>query len=276
MTLSRDGRRGVTVLVGVGLFVAVVLSVFLWKIYTKPNIGSNNCVYEDKRLLHRKVADQTVIAVDQSEALSPSHKRQVRELLLDYVANDNELPVRSRVMLYVFGKNDFVSSSAGQSLTPSADLCRPPSSGNAIYENQRKLDRTFRDGFMLPVYKAIDSSIELALGQQSPILETIQYISRTQDIKESVDNKHKKTLIIVSDLLQNTDAFSHYRPWTWDGFQQSTAPALKADLRGWTVRLVFLQRYGRDAGLQDQRHMDFWMRYFNDAGAKLERIDRVP
>jgi hypothetical protein len=51
---------------------------------------------------------------------------------------------------------------------------------------------------------------------------------------------------------------------------------LKADLQGWTIRILYLQRYGRDQRLQNRQLEEFWMRYFHDAGAKIEMIIRVP
>jgi hypothetical protein len=258
------------------LFVALVLGIYVWKKQTRPIVGRDNCVYEDAQLSRRKPSDYTVIIVDQSETLSDSHKRQVTSKLFDYLADDNLLPVGSVVMLYVFGKNDFVKAGAGQKLAPNPFLCKPASTGNEITENARKISRVFHNQFVVPMNAAIGQSLEPALGERSPILEMIQYVSRSQDIKEEIGGKHKKTLIIVSDLLQHSEQFSHYKNWTYEQFAASAGQLLRADLRGWDIRLLYLQRYGQDRQLQSKNQFEFWERYFYDSGAKIVAADRIP
>lgn len=273
---SAQDRKGWLILALVGLFVIVVFGAYLWRKSTRPMVGSDNCVYLDKQLLRRQVVDQTVIIIDQSEALSESHKRQVKEKLISYIADDDQLRVGSVVMLYVFGKNDFEKAGVGQKLAPIPLLCKPPSSGNEVIENNRKIAKVFHDRFVMPMYAAIERSMDVALGERSPILEMIQYVSRSQDVKESVGRAQKKTLIVVSDLLQHSESFSHYRKWTYDDFLATSAGALRTDLRGWNIHVLYLQRYGRDQRMQDREHFAFWERYFHDAGGKLVAADRIP
>lgn len=275
MTLINQRKHAVLLIGLVVVVIVVVFGSFFWQKVTRPQIGLDNCVYEDKQLLRKIISDQTIIVIDQSEELSPSHKRQVKELLVDYIADDKQVPVRSAVMLYIFGKDDFQSSGTGQDLKPVVSLCRPPSTGNVVYENKRKLEKTFRDSFVLPLNQSIDHSLGIALGERSPILEMLQYTSLTQDIKESVGVRHRRTLILISDLLQHSAYFSHYKGGTFEDFLRST-PSLQADLRGTTVRLLYLQRYGKDQRLQDNKLIEFWMRYFKESGAKIEKVERIP
>lgn len=272
--MSGDKQRAlaVVILTAVIGFAVMAVGIFVWKELTRPNIGEDNCLYEDRGLRRRADADQTIVVVDQSEELSASHKRQVKELLVELLADDKLLPERSVVFLYVFGKNDFQGKS-GQDLAPMVRLCRPPSSGNEVYENKRKLERTFRDRFVSPLYQAIDQSLGVALGERSPILEMLQYLSRTQDIKESVGKKFSKRLVLVSDLLQHSETLSHYKGDTYEDFLRSE---LKANMSGWTVRVLYLQRYGRDQRLQSKLLDNFWLRYFHETGAKVERMERIP
>lgn len=277
MTLKAEEKKGVLVLLGIGTFVALVLGVYVWVKVNQPIIGADNCVYEDKLLVRRVAADHAVIIVDQSEEFSESHKRQVKDLLLDFIADEKQFGLRSRFMLYVFGKNDFQPGGAGQDLKPSLSLCKPPSSGNVVIENKRKIEKGFRDRFLLPLYGTIDTSLEVALGERSPILEMIQYISRTQDIRDVLGDRSKRTLIVVSDLLQHSANLSHYKDKGANYEDFLGLKTLNVDLRGWTIRVLYLQRYaGRDQKIQEKNHLEFWQRYFRDAGAKIDRIDKVP
>lgn len=275
MTTNRIQReQGILLLKIVGGFVACILGIWIYLTIFKPPIGRDHCVYEDRQLLRKRPSAQTIILIDQSEAFSESHIRQIKSVLVEYLSDDKQMPVRSAVMFYVFGKNDFLASGSGQSLSPTAILCKPPATGNLVYENTKALARTFRDGFVIPLYGEIDRSLEKGLGERSPILEMLQYVSRTQDIKQSVGDNNKKTLIVVSDLLQHSMYLSHYRGGTWADFEKATL--LKADLRGFNVRLLYVNRYGKDMVLQNSSHLDFWMRYFHASGANLEIVERIP
>jgi hypothetical protein len=265
--LSSLDRRGIFILCGIGVVVVALLTTVVGVMWARPIIGPDNCVYRDKRLLRRASADQTVILVDQSEALTDTHRRFALSFIKDYVADDARLSVRSRIALFTFSKVNFESQNS-PSFRPSSDVCRPPSHGNELYENNRKITKDFYVRFLVPVTGALEQSLTTEVGERSPILETLQLISRSQEIAD----EGRKTLILVSDMLQNTAGFSHYRDRRgYEDFVQSGfASDVKADFRDWNVIVVYLRRY-RDRHLQQGSHVDFWQRYFHEAGAKVTR-----
>ncbi|HEX3179045.1 MAG TPA: hypothetical protein VHZ49_20375 [Methylomirabilota bacterium] len=267
MPLSRLDRRGIMILCGIGAFVVVLLGSVAGVMWNRPIIGPDNCVYRDKRLLRRAATDQTVVLVDQSEALTDTHRRFALSFLKDYVADDARFAVRSRIALFTFSKLNF-ESPAPASFRPVSDLCRPPSHGNELYENNRKITKDFYTRFLVPVTTALEESLTTEVGERSPILETLQMISRSQEI----DDGGRKTLIVVSDMLQNTAGFSHYRERrSYEDFVRSGfASDVKADWRDWSIVVLYLRRY-RDRRLQQGAHVDFWQRYFHDAGGKITR-----
>jgi hypothetical protein len=265
--LSRLDRRGIMILCGIGGFAAVLLATVAGVMWSRPIIGPDNCVYRDKRLLRRAPSDQTVVLVDQSEALTETHRRFALSFIKDYVADDAQFPVRSRIALFTFSKRNF-EASGNPSFRPTSDLCRPPSHGNELYENNRKITKDFYARFLVPVTGALEQSLSTEVGERSPILETLQMISRSQEI----DDGGRKTLIVVSDMLQNTAGFSHYRDRrSYEEFVRSGfASDVKADWRDWNIIVLYLRRY-RDRHLQQGAHVDFWQRYFHDAGGKITR-----
>ena len=267
MPLSSLDRRGIVILCGIGAVAAAVLASAVGLMWTRPAIAADNCVYHDRRFLKRAPTDQTVILVDQSEALTETHRRFALSFIKDYVADDATLAVRSRIALFTFSKRTFESRTS-PNLRPSADLCRPPSHGNDLYENTRRITKDFHRRFLVPVTTALDTSLTTEVGERSPILETLQLISRSQEL----DDTGRKTLIIVSDMLQNTEAFSHYRARRgYDDFVASGfASDVRADFRGWNIIVIYLRRY-RDRHLQQAEHLEFWQRYFHEAGGKIVR-----
>jgi hypothetical protein len=265
--LTSLDRRGIAILTGVGAFAAVLLATVVGVTLSRPLIGPDNCVYRDRRFLRRAPTDQTVILVDQSEALTESHRRFALSFIKDYVADETQFAVRSRIALFTFSKATFESRD-GPRLRPSSDLCRPPSRGNDLYENNRKITKDFYQRFLVPVTTTLEKSLTTEVGEQSPILETLQLISRSQEI----DDGGHKTLIVVSDMLQHSAAFNHYGPRRGyeDFLRSGFAADVKADFRDWTVIVIYLRRY-HDRQLQRAAHLDFWQRYFHEAGAKVTR-----
>jgi hypothetical protein len=265
--LSSLDRRGIFILCCIGVFAVALLATVVGVMWARPVIGPDNCVYRDRRLLTRASTDQTVILVDQSEALTDTHRRFALSFIKDYVADDAKFSVRSRIALFTFSKLNFDSRNS-PSFRPSSDLCRPPSHGNELYENNRKITKDFYQRFLVPVTVALEQSLTTEVGERSPILETLQLISRSQEIEDG----GRKTLILVSDMLQNTDGFSHYRDRRgYDDFLRSGfASDVKADFRDWSIIVVYLRRY-RDRRLQQGAHVDFWQRYFHEAGGKVTR-----
>ena len=45
---------------------------------------------------------------------------------------------------------------------------------------------------------------------------------------------------------------------------------MKADFRDWNIIVIYLRRY-HDRQLQQAAHIDFWQRYFHEAGGKITR-----
>ncbi len=167
MPLSRLDRRGLLILSGVGAFAVVLLATVVGVTWSRPIIGPDNCVYRDRRLLRRVSTDQTVILVDQSEALTETHRRFALSFIKDYVADETRFAERSRIALFPFSKTTF-ESREGPRLRPSSDLCRPPSRGNDLYENNRKITKDFYQRFLVPVTATLEESLTTEVGEQSP------------------------------------------------------------------------------------------------------------
>ncbi|HXU91193.1 MAG TPA: hypothetical protein VFQ62_20280 [Methylomirabilota bacterium] len=267
MPLNAQDRRGIVILCCVGVVAVALLASVASLVWARPMIGTDNCVYRDKRLLTRAAVDETVILVDQSEALTDTHRRFALGFIKDYVADDASFAVRSRIALFPFSKQNFQSRNS-PSFRATSDLCRPPSRGNELYENNRKITKDFYQRFLIPVTTALEESLTTEVGERSPILESLQLISRSQEIQDG----GRKTLILVSDMLQNTEGFSHYRDRrSYEDFVRSGyASDVKADFRDWNIIVIYLRRY-RDRQLQQASHVEFWQRYFHDAGGRLTR-----
>jgi hypothetical protein len=89
------------------------------------------------------------------------------------------------------------------------------------------------------------------------------------------DVRGRRSLIIVSDMLHNTPAYSLYRQ-SQDFAALRTTPEfarLRSKLEGADVELLLLMHTPQ---LQSRRLTKFWEDYFRDMGARLQRVEPLP
>lgn len=125
--------------------------------------------------------------------------------------------------------------------------------------------------FSKAIRQAFPKSISQASSPTSPIIETIRYV-RNKEFPGAADFAGRKrkgdAILIVSDLLQNSDLLSHYRgplPPT-SGLPQSFA----LDLTGIEIGVRYL-RSKRDGHLQTGEHFAWWREFFAEAGGPMTR-----
>ena len=146
-------------------------------------------------------------------------------------------------------------------------LCKPPegAEADAIFENSNLFKRRFENEFMKPLTVAMSEVLATGEADSSPIMETIQ--ASIAGIYTRLPKGGSKRLVIASDMLQHSDAFSFYRGETWESFRRSSAfGRLGRNLSG--VEVVLLQLPNpKSAARQGQAMIDFWWSYFEAQGA---------
>lgn len=155
-------------------------------------------------------------------------------------------------------------------------MCNPGS------PNDRKPTDVFTEGDITALMKwsKFKERLDAALPKErsgntlakSPIIETIRFV-RNEEFPRGVDiGKGRKgepgyTLILVSDLLQNSARVSHYDGLpAVEGLPQSMAISLS----GIDIAVRYL-RSSRDGHLQSGEHFAWWRRFFVEAGAPMSR-----
>lgn len=253
------------------LFSALMMTVTgadagLFSNEPKAYVGKEDgCAYQDATLKRRLPTAETVVVIDQSEALSPTHRDQVNQLLTDRMLDDVRVPVGSHVSVYVFGKDDFKPDGSGQSIAPVLSLCKPAQEGNELTQNVKKIQRRFQKNFLDKLTAEIDKATNTALGERSPIMEMVQFLSRVSTISEPSQGQ-PRTLILVSDLLQSSESFSSYKP-AGKGNAMIPPEKLRPSLQGWEVEVLMPQRYGKDQVLQSGPNQSMWSAWFQQGGA---------
>jgi hypothetical protein len=105
-------------------------------------------------------------------------------------------------------------------------------------------------------------------AKQSPIMEGLQALLAGGGAAV----KGRRRIVIVSDLVQNSEALSFYRGEDWASFEASPGFArLARNLDGAEVTIIRIPRADArvDAGAVD----DFWVRYLEAQGAGRVEVE---
>lgn len=154
-------------------------------------------------------------------------------------------------------------------------LCKPHSGADVsqLNQNVRLVEGRYEDRFLKPLNGLFESMISASNAKQSPIMEALQAL--IGDTPGFVTFDGPKRVIVVSDLLQHSEAMSFYRGQDWQSFIASpTAQRLSQSLGGVQVELYLIPRpsgfKGDPAAVED-----FWIRYFDHQGASLPVVHKL-
>ena len=107
----------------------------------------------------------------------------------------------------------------------------------------------------------------------SPLMETIHQV--VVDTEGFRNEEIGKTLILVSDLYQNSEIFSFYRGETWDDFRNSSHFAQKSRfLEDFDVIVI---RVPRDVprSSSNAEVENFWVNYLEQSGIDRLEVDKT-
>lgn len=210
----------------------------------------------------------TVLLVDVTDPMNPAQRQDFMNQLEGL---KNAIPRHGKLAVV---KVDAASETL---LKPIIEKCNPGTArdANAATGNPEKLQHLWDEEFSKPL-DAVFSSLAIAsAADQSPILESVQSVALTQFQAPGVVGK-PRTLIVASDLLQNTPAASFYGqlPEAKTFMASEAFRKARTDLRGVDVELWMLQR--ADAtGNQTAALPQLWAELFAAQGGAVRRAYNV-
>jgi len=153
--------------------------------------------------------------------------------------------------------------------------CNPGDGSNLsrISGNPELARKRWLEGFGGPLRAALAGSLKPAPSKWSPLMAAIQGIA-----VDRFDGRARagvpKTLVVVSDMIENGPDYSQYAGDLGFGrFRSSPAYArLRPDLKGTAVRILYVQRIkGRDPA----QHIRFWQDWVRDGNGHLSEAVRL-
>jgi hypothetical protein len=258
--LSSGDRKGLAIFAVVGVLVLALASARLI-------IGSGD-KYDPNTLCPLNAPyPRTVVIIDVTDPLSESQRLSVRNKL-DSLRDD--LEKFEKLVIYALDETNFASPE------PIFSLCRPGTGqdANELYQNPKKIRARYDKQFGDPLDQLLLEVSNKKGAKVSPIMEMIRNVAYTKDLAA---NDVRKRLIIVSDLLQHTKDYSHYRTkadytkFSTSHFSsQVQAPLLDVD-----VYIHYLLR-PKNKQLQSAGHVLFWEQYIAHAGANISGFQIGP
>lgn len=208
-----------------------------------------------------------ILLVDKTDPMNLAQKAAFDLLVTDLVTN--KTPPGYLLSIFVLG-DDFVAQTK-----PLVELCNPGDSRghNELTENIKQINRQYKDRFLSPIFDQSTQLLSIAPAQESPILEMLQMVSLNSIQKHRVDGP--KTLIVLSDLLQNSKQLNMYRTSpTFEEFSNTSyAQKTKINFQGVDIQIHYLQN---SPSLQVDKLFRFWREYFKASGAKSLELVALP
>lgn len=189
MNLTKEDKDGLKIF-------TFVSSVFLLLATCALYILNNADKYDSETLCPTEDSYLTVdVLVDKTD---PWHKERSERLEKLMRQIKSALNVHERMTIYV------LDETGNDILTPVFDMCNPGRGDQVspLFSNPRKVQAKFDEQFNTPLEKMLADLLKPGKALQSPILETINNFPQTS---------REKKLILVSDLMENTNQISFYR-----------------------------------------------------------------
>ncbi len=220
---------------------------------------------------------EVIVLLDTSDPLSNKHKAEIKRILREMThpserGRHDSLAVRKgeRLTFYVLTNSD-----EPKELLRS---CNPV--GNPVERQERqKIWAGCTQGKVITErrWKQFEDKIfrlfpefESEVQPRSFIIETIAVIIPEHANSSQVENNTKPVhLIIISDLLQNTDKLSHYRS-SYSKPEELVGGEFSTDLSHVTVSLFQLKRQ-KYAKYQTSKHSSWWTDWVETMGGRVAR-----
>lgn len=251
--------KAIFLLIAAGLLLAIL------GYYNFTASAENSRIDKETYCLKEAPEEITVVLIDHTDRISAVQRASLEQRLWDIA---REIPKNSEIRVFA------VDKVTDKVLAPEISLCNPGSENdvNELTGNKTLAHMHYEERFREPLRQILDRIFNSDTASQSPIMEAIQSVTVTSFIGTKNQNARKK-LILVSDLLEHTDSFSHYR-----GIEDFEAYAktshwrtVKSDLDNVDVEIFFLRRDGADR-LQTTDLRSFWIQFFENQGAVVSRF----
>jgi hypothetical protein len=209
----------------------------------------------------------TAVVVDATDPASKVTQAAIRARVL---AAAEALPRFGRMEVYAAGADE------AQLLRPLFAKCNPGRSTDVSQLNAspERVQRIYDEQFDRPLRAALQGVLDVPPSASSPILEGVQAVT-VSAFPPKVEELPRR-LILISDLIQNSPAYSMYGGPLDERAADTAGEAIPAQLEGVDVQLLMIRRAAQDTLQTSPEFVDFWEGWFSAAGARVSRAGPLP
>ncbi len=215
---------------------------------------------------------QFAVLIDRTDALTEIQGEALRRQITAWAA---AIPKHGSFKVYEVGHSG--TSGSGALLQPVVAVCNPGdgSDQSAIDSNPKMWRARYEEKFQTPISAMLERMRLDEEAKTSPILEGVQAIA-VKDFGPDAP-QGPKTLVVVSDLLQNQQGFSLYQAVpALDAFWATPYGAsLRSNLNGIHAEIYLLRRM-KVAAKQTDALGKFWIDWLERQGAQVDAFRSVP
>jgi hypothetical protein len=254
-----DVGTGILLAVAGVVMIGLLVGALWWVKKTKVILDeATNCPQAGPRAVH-------VIIVDRTDPITPLQAERIRQKIKEM---REAAPFGKRFDIYT------VEGDANRVLAPILIICSPnrPEDANELVENPDTIRHRYEERFVSVFDKTINDLLRISTRDTSPIIESMK-ASAISSFGPSEQRKLPFRLTMVSDMIQGTPAYSHYR--TEPNFAQlSRSPAwqsIQPSLFGAEVNILYLlrdQKRGTQP-IQNRGHQAFWEELIAASGGRF-------
>lgn len=251
------------------LLILCVLAVLAFLAFFRYELLDKQSLYDPETLcpIGSKSPKHVALVFDKSDTYNKVQQQFLRRFFNKFKAG---LLPGTRVSVYV------IDDQQNKDIAPDFVVCAPRTGidANAFYENPKRIQQRWHRQFEQPLDQAIEGFMQAGKSDFSPIMEIFQTISLSAFPLN--DSAADKQIIIISDMLQHTAEWSHYRGQMDFTALQKTAyyQRINTQLQNAEVTILYVRREGKEQ-LQNKRHAFFWADYIESIGGRVTLIEKI-
>jgi len=258
---AQETRKGWFKIVGVIALVATVGVAYV-------AVARGNKALDDETLCPSTPSSITVLLVDVTDPMTTAQRQDFRNQLNRL---KNSIPRYGKLVVTK------VDSSSSELLQPVIVRCNPGTAKDVDEWNgdPRGVQKRHDEGFVAPLDEAFAGLTNASAADRSPIFESVQSVTLTELAGPDVADLPRK-LVLVSDLLQNTDAISFYSGIPAPDQLTKSAPfrRVRTDLSEMEVEIWMLERLDANQ-TQPRALIDLWDAAITAQGGTVVRAYNV-
>lgn len=255
-------------LIGIFIIFGVIL-VIIGVAFFRYQLQENHVSLDPVTLCPEKGPSPKYVALvfDKSDNYNLVQKHFLKRFFTRF--KNNLLP-GTKISIYLIDETN------KKTILPYLVVCTPRTGkdANIFYENPRIITERWQEKFESPLDQVINGALQGGKASFSPILEVLQIVSLSA-FPEDATLADKK-IILISDMLQHTPEWSHYRGQLDVSKLKKTSyyQQINTDLRNAEVNILYVRREGMEK-LQNKRHAFFWADYIKSIGGLVTSIEKI-